>query len=715
MAKYIIGVDTGGTYTDVCVIDEKGGVTIGKAPTTPRDLVEGVMDALQNAAEARGISRRDLLTNATSFCQGTTIGTNALINRRGVKTGMITTKGFEDTIYIQRAIGRVDGLHPEEVLHQAAVKKPEPFIPKQLIIGVNERMDCFGKMVVPLNEEAVRVAAARLVAEGVEAIAIAFLWSNQNPDHEDQAARIVSEVAPQVFVNTSHKVAPLIREYGRFNSVMIDTYIGPIMIEWYKRLYERLRSEGLTREMLTAQVWGGVMPYHAMVPIGTVNSGPVGGSLASKRMAQLLEIPYVVATDVGGTSFDVSVIAKYEALRSREPPILRYRVNIPMVQITSIGAGGGTIAWADETGHLRVGPMSAGALPGPVCYSRGGTQPTVTDADLVLGILNPDYYLGGRIKLDQQAAADSIAALGNKLGLSTVDTARGVFDLQNAHMEDLLRLVVTGNGYDPRDFALFCFGGGGPTHGAIYGRALAFKEIYMFENSAAWSAFGIASSDISRIFSRHRYLRMPAEAEALNETFGELETEAIDEMQKIGFEPQEITLRREISMKFGRQVNVETIPVARKTYTQVDVDEICNSFVEYYRTLYGEGAAFIEAGIEIMTFLVHAAKPAVLPAIPKLALEGEDSSHALKGQREVFISEASRFVPTNIYSFERLRPGNLMAGPAIIESPTTTTFIQSAQTARVDQYRNLRVTEGSAPFSAPNSQRITDQFPADNG
>ena len=692
--NYSIGVDTGGTYTDVCVIDRKGYVTIGKAPTTPGRLDEGVVDALENAAQILGITRRQLLGDALSFCQGTTIGTNALINRRGVKTGMITTKGFEDTVYIQRAIGRVDGLHPDEVMHQAIVKKPEPFIHKRLIKGVAERMDSFGNVVTPLDRDGVRRAATELLREGCQAIAIAFLWSIQNPAHEEEAARIVAELAPDVFVNVSNKVAPLIREYGRFNSVVIDTYIGPIMVQWYKRLNERLKEEGFTREMLTAQVWGGVMPYRAMMPIGTINSGPVGGVLASKWIAELLKRPNVVTTDVGGTSFDVSVIANYEPIRARETLIMRYRVNIPTVQITSIGAGGGTIAWVDESGHLKVGPTSAGASPGPVCYGRGGTEPTVTDADLVLGIVNPDYYLGGRIKLDVDAASRSIEELGNKIGLGKVETAKAVFDLQNAHMADLLRLVVTRNGYDPRDFTLFCYGGGGPTHGAIYGRELGFKEMYMFGNSAVWSAFGIASADITRIFQRHRYLRVPVEAKVINETFSEIEKEALEEMEKIGFDRKEIVLRRELAMKFGRQVNMETIPVPSKVYRDQDLEDIYKSFLEYYQSLYGEGAAFIEAGLEIMTFIVRAIRPSVLSAMPKSDLAGQSSAPALKGKREVFLSEAGRFVPIEIYEFDRLRPGNVIAGPAIIEATTTTMFMLSGQVATIDEYKNVRIIEG---------------------
>ena len=694
MKEYSIGIDTGGTYTDCCVIDETGSVHAGKALTTPEDLTEGVMAALDDVAEQIGISRAELVRSATTICQGTTVGTNALINRQGVKVGMITTRGFEDTIYIQRAVGRVDGLHPEEVRHQAVVKKPEPLIPKNLIIGVGERIDCFGAEVAPLNEDEVREAAKKLVSEGVEAIAIAFLWSNQNPAHEDKAAQVVSEVVPDVLVNVSHKVSPLIREYGRFNSVMIDTYIGPVMRKWYDRLAAQLRDEGYSRELLTAQVWGGVMPYSAMMPIGTINSGPVGGAMASRRVAQLLEEPHVVATDVGGTSFDVSVIAGYEPLRAREPPIFRFRVNIPMVEIASIGAGGGTIAWVDELGHLKVGPVSAGSSPGPICYQKGGTQPCVTDADLVLGILNPDYHLGGRIKLDKESASRAIEDLGKKVGLDTIETAKAIFDLQNAHMSDLLRLVVTRSGHDPRDFALFCYGGGGPTHGAVYGRELGFKEIYMFEKSSVWSAYGIATSDVERLFAKHRYMRMPADVNAINSTFDELETEAMNEMERIGLRREDIVLRREISMKFGRQVNAETIPVPRKTYTEEDVTGICDSFVEYYRSVYGEGAAFVEAGIEIMAFFVRAVKPAALPQMPKLELEGEDSSTALKGQRHVFIPEEERFVPLNIYAFERLRPGNVAEGPAIIETPTTTMFILPRQVSRVDEYMNLRIREG---------------------
>jgi N-methylhydantoinase A len=671
-AEYTIGVDTGGTYTDVMVMDGQGNSYVGKADTTIPDLETGVLNALEDSAGQIGVSLGELLGRARVLCQGTTIGTNILINRNGVKTGMITTKGFEDTIYIQRAVGRVDGLSPEEVRHQAVLKKPEPFVPKTWIKGVSERIDSFGKVVIPLNQEEVKKAAKELVDDGIESIAICFLWSHLNPEHEVEAEKTISEITPGVHTVMSHKVAPLIREYGRFNSAVIDAYIGPIMVSWYKKLEEILRAKGFKEELLTAQVWGGVMPHYAMMPIGTINSGPVGGVIGSRRIGELVGLPNIVTSDVGGTSFDVSVIAQYQPIRGREPPIMRYRVNIPMIEVTSIGAGGGTIAWVDPAGALKLGPISAGAYPGPACYMRGGVQPTVTDADLVLGIINPDYYLGGRKGLNKEASIKAIGELGKKIGFDLAETAAAIFEIQNEHMADLLRLVVTRRGYDPRDFNLFCFGGGGPVHGPFYGKELGFKSIYVFPASSVWSAFGIASSDIQRVFTRYSYHRMPVPAEVFNKVFDQLEQEAVDEMVRIGFKSEAIILTRELSMKFGRQVNMETIPVQRKTYIQSDIDEICSAFVEYYRSLYGEGAAFVEAGMETMAFIVTATVSGTTPALRRQQLQPEDPSKALKGKREVFWKDKGAYVSTNIYDGERLKSGNVVPGPAVVEFPTTT-------------------------------------------
>jgi N-methylhydantoinase A len=684
--QYHVGIDTGGTFTDVIVIDSDGNTTIGKAETTPGKFEVGVLEALTDAAGKLGLSRKELLTSAASLVQGTTVGTNILINRDGVKTGMITTKGFEDTTHIMRAIGRIDGLSPEETRHAAMVKKPIPIVPKRLIKGVAERFDSFGNEVVALNRAEVEQATRELAAEGVQAIAVCFLWSHLYPQHELEAFEIVKGIAPDLYVDMSHKVAPLIREYGRFNTAVIDCYIGPIMVEWYRHLDDVLRGEGFGKELLTAQVWGGVMPYKEMLPIGTINSGPVGGVIGSRRIAtDLLGLPNVVTTDVGGTSFDVSIIAEGRHVYAREKPIMRFRVNIPMIDVTSIGAGGGTIAWADAGGALKVGPISAGADPGPVCYMKGGTEPTVTDAAVVLGLFDPEFYLGGRKKLNKEAAVSAVKALGDKLDMDVTETAAAIFDIQNEHMIDLLRLMVTRTGYDPRDFSVFCFGGGGPTHGAIYGKSLGFQSIYMFPASSVWSAFGLASADVSRIFDRSTFFRMPVDPQEFNNVCDELESQALSEMAGIGFNPDQVVFNREISMKFGRQVNVERIPIPRKTYASEDLDDICNSFVEFYRSVYGEGAAFVEAGMEAMAFHVTATVPLIRPALVKHPMGSADSSHALKGTREVRWNEGG-YVSTNIYDGEQLQPGNVVPGPAIAELPTTTILVPHDMALKIDEH-----------------------------
>jgi N-methylhydantoinase A len=684
---YHIGVDTGGTFTDVIVVDSDGTVVIGKAETTPGKFEEGVLNAIADAGQKFGLGLNELLQHTESFVQGTTVGTNILINRNGVKTGMITTKGFEDTTHIMRAIGRIDGLSPEETRHSAIVKKPVPISPKRLIKGVAERFDSFGNEVVPLNRDELLQATQELMAEGVESIAICFLWSHLYPKHELEAYEMVTKAAPNVYVDMSHKVAPLIREYGRFNTAAIDCYIGPIMVKWYQHLDKVLRSQGLNKELLTAQVWGGVMPYKNMMPIGTINSGPVGGVIGSRKVAtELLGLPNVVTTDVGGTSFDVSIIAEGRHVYAREKPIMRFRVNIPMIDVTSIGAGGGTIAWSDEAGALKVGPASAGADPGPACYMKGGTNPTVTDASVVLGIYDPNFYLGGRKKLNKDTAVKAVKALGEKVGMGLTETAAAIFDIQNEHMIDLLRLMVTRTGHDPRDFSVFCFGGGGPTHGATYGKRLGFKSIYMFPTSAAFSAFGLASADVSRLFDRSIYLRMPADPKQVNGICDQLESEALSEMKRIGFDSSLVVLHREISMKFGRQVNVERIPMPLKTYDEKDIAQIGDDFVEFYRSVYGEGAAFVEAGMEIMAIHVTASVPLARPSLIKRTIGSPKIDHALKGRRDIYWSDKKSYQLTPIYDGDKLEPGNVIAGPAVAELATTTIMVPHDSQLKIDEY-----------------------------
>ncbi len=690
---YIIGVDTGGTFTDCVVVDRRGDIAFAKAETTPEALEDGVIKSIEAAAGELGLTIEMLLERTRVVNQGTTIGTNILINRNGAKAGLITTKGFEDTIYIQRAIGRVDGLSPEEIRHATTCRKPEPLVPKELICGVTERIDCFGNIVIPLNVQEVEDAVEKLKAADVEAIGISLLWGFVNPCHEQQIKKVVQRKLPGIYCQSASIVAPTIREYGRTNTVVIDTYIGPPMIRWYGRLKKELQKRGYKHELLTMQVWGGVMPAGAMLPMGTVNSGPAGGVIGSRLMAGYLGIDNVVTTDVGGTSFDVSIVAGGRPIEAREPPIMRYRVSIPMIEIKSIGAGGGSIGWVDPAGSFKVGPMSAGSVPGPVCYRKGGASPTVTDADLVLGYLNPDYFLGGRIKLDKGAATQAVKKLGEKKGWGVTQTALAMFDIQNEHMSDLLRLVITSRGFDPREFVVFAFGGGGGTHAVFYSAPLGIKSVYMFPTSSVFSAFGIASSDIQRGFRSSVYARMPGDVEAiatlLTRTYRDLEDKAFNEMENIGFRREDVILRRDIEMKFGRQVNMESIEMAVKDYTPEDINDMQQRFVNHYMKIYGEGAAFVGAGMEVMAQSVTATiKSSIAPPISK-PLGSADSSAALKGERLAYFKENGDYVSTKTYDFLLLKPGNTIKGPAIVEATTTTFVIPPARTGMMNQYGQL--------------------------
>jgi N-methylhydantoinase A len=694
--EYVIGVDTGGTFTDCTVVDSAGGVHLGKAETTPEALERGVINGIADAARGMGLTIHELLRKTRVVNQGTTIGTNIIINRNGAKAGLITTKGFEDTIYIQRAIGRVDGLSPEEIRHAAVCRKPEPLIPKELIFGVTERIDCFGNIVIPLNLKEVEDAVDKLLHAGVEAIGVSLLWGFLNPEHERKVERIIRSKAPNMYCQIASNVAPEIREYGRTNTVVIDTYVGAPMIRWYRNLKKELGERGYNNELLTMQVWGGVMPASSMLPMATINSGPAGGVIGSRLVASYLGIDNVVTTDVGGTSFDVSVIAGGRPIEAREPPIMRYRVSIPMIEITSIGAGGGSIAWIDPAESLKVGPVSAGASPGPVCYGKGGVEPTVTDADLLLGYLNPDYFLGGRVKLNKDAALNAITKLGGKKGWSPLETAVNIFNIQNEHMSDLLRLVITRRGYDPREFVVFAFGGGGGIHSPFYCAPLSVKSLYMFPTSSVFSSFGTATADIQRVFRSSVHIRIGNDhakvAGPLNETYRELERRALDEMAGIGLRKKNVILTRDVAMKFGRQVNMETIDMPKKEYGSKDVKNMQERFVEYYSRLYGEGAAFVEAGMEIMSQSVTATvKSPVKPPVLE-PLGSTNPRKAMAGERPVYFEKYGDYVSTKIYRFLSLKPGNTVKGPAVVEAPTTTFVISPGQNGVMNGYGHLVVT-----------------------
>lgn len=696
--RYSIGIDTGGTFTDIVVMDiDMGATVISKAPTTPHDFSIGVMDAIGEAAKLMNFSRKELLKRCAMLKHGTTIGTNAIITRKGAKVGFITTKGFEDTTLIGRAIQRVDGLSEEEVRKMLFITKPEPLVPKSRLKGLYERIDFKGNIVVPLNVEDAKAQIRFLVEnEKVEAIGISLLFSFANPIHEQKIKGLINQMYPSrdLFLTSSHELVPLLREYGRANTVILNCFIGKVMADYLAGLDKKLREQGFEGRFLVMQANGGLLSWERVPPIRTLSSGPSGGVIATQFLASVLGHANVISTDMGGTSFDVSLIRDGRWGYEREPIISRWRVMLPMIKVDSIGAGGGTIARVDPTlGRLLVGPESAAAMPGPACYDAGGTEPTVCDADLILGFLNPDYFLGGRMKLNKAKAEQTIREkIAVPLQMDVVQAAAGIFTIINSHMAGLIRVIAMRAGLSPEEFVLYTFGGTGPMHAAYYAGELGIKRVYAFPASAVFSAFGITGADIIRTASFHLGYRMPVDASILNSKIKEYEGTLAQEMEAEGFRKQDLAFRHVFNMRWARQVLYHSMPLPAEEYkNDEDIKNLIERWAQDFERIYGKGVAYTRAGIEAVSMDIDCIGKVPKPALRRYQEEQSSPSSALlKGYRQVFFPQITKdFVRTATYEYGQLKPGNVIEGPAIIESSTTTVVIPPEKVARIDPYLNV--------------------------
>jgi N-methylhydantoinase A len=495
---YCIGIDIGGTFTDIVVVDDQGQLRIYKTESTPGDLSRGVVEGLRLASEDLGLSLTGLMSATSYFAHGTTAATNAFIERKGAPTGLITTKGFGDTVLIQRMMGFTAGLTEDQIPHYTCRAYPAPVVPPHLIKEVPERVDYKGAVVVKLNEEEARRTVRELVSSGAQAIAVCFLWSFRNPAHEQAMKRIIQEEAPGLFVSLSSELVPVIKAYERTATTCINAYLARVVASYISSLERELRDLGLPGPFFIMNSIGGVLsaqeaPNRAVTLLA---SGPTGGVIGSLYLAEILGHRNVITTDMGGTSFDVGLIVDGRPVVATTSVVEKYHILTPMINIHAIGAGGGSIARV-EGGHLKVGPESAGASPGPVCYGRGGSEPTVTDADVVLGIIDPDYFLGGRIRLDKAKAEAVIQEkIAGPLGMTLVEAAAAIRTVADSKMADLLRNLTLEKGYDPRDFVLYAYGGAGPTHCARYGSELNVKAIIVPATATVHSAYGAVASDI---------------------------------------------------------------------------------------------------------------------------------------------------------------------------------------------------------------------------
>jgi N-methylhydantoinase A len=698
---YTVAVDIGGTFTDVFATEDVTGRSYAaKVLTTPGDLQSGVMEGLSRLADEIGLDRADLLARAKRFVHATTQSTNAIFSFSGTPTAVLATRGFGDTLTIMRATGRVAGLSVFERHHYRRTQKPRLIADERDIFEIPERIDYTGTVVTPLDEDAVRRAARAIAARGYGAVAIGFLFSHKNPAHERRARDILLAEAPGLYVSLSSEVAPVIGEYERSATALFNAYVGPVIEGYLARLDGALRNAGLRQSLLVVQANGGVAIAAQTVPILTVESGPAAGVVGSATLARQLGSHNVIATDVGGTTFKVAVIEGGRWSNSKETVLNQYQLRLPMIDVASIGAGGGSIAWVDGP-RLRVGPQSAAAHPGPACYAQGGTEPTVTDADVVLGYLSPEGFLGGRMRLDrslaERAIAERIAA--PLFGGDVLAAAAGIRTVVDSQMADLIRKSTLERGHDPRQFVMMAYGGAGPGHAASYGAEIGMREIIVPFHATVHSAYGAALADVRFSLTHSDPMVLPAAPATIERIYQAMTARGDALLAEADIAPGMREIRRWVEARFRRQVHTIRVTVP-SVVDALTIATIAPTFEAEYERLFGPGSALKDAGIELLTFGIDAvgrvAKPEPEPASPS----GRTSPTT---HRPAYCPHRRRMIETPVYAGPELPPQTPIVGPAIIEHPGTTILVLRGQAATIDDYRNTRIAIQSAEREQGNA------------
>ncbi len=712
---YVVSTDSGGTFVDAVIVDGAGKLALGKAPTTPEDPAKGIVAAVGAAAERAGLDLRSVLARCAMFLNGTTVTTNAMIQRTGAKTGLIITRGFEDTLIIGRVRSRWVGLDETALADFKNVERPAPVVPTSLIRGVAERIDCFGKVVAPLDLVEAEKAIDELVSAGIESLAVCLLWSFKNPEHELAIAALARRKYPSLYVVASSQLVQSMGEYERANTAAVDAYLGPTLRTYLSNIGSSLAEAGYRGELLVMQSIGGLAPASGLLQaaVTTLQSGPAGGIIAAQKLGQIVGEPNVITADMGGTTFDVGIVVDGRPQTAKTSVMARNLLLVPAVEAISIGAGGGSLAWLDAANALHVGPRSQGARPGPACYGRGGTLPTVTDADVVLGYINPDRFLGGGMKLRADLAREAIKRhIADPLGTSVEEAAQAIYDIVNAHMADLVRSVTVGRGFDPRDFAIVAFGGCGPTHCTGFGPDCQPRRIIVPPAATVLSALGIAQSDIKHFHAR-TFVR-PADSasggqsallDELNAHFDELVALTTGQFEREGIRPEQRRFVRSVDVRYRKQVHELTIPIAKAGRAdEAALAAVIDDFVRTYERLYGAGSSIGKSGLELVTLRVEGI--AQLPRMNEVSRAERSSTSpvlAFLGRRKVWWKQLGGFRDTDAFQLEILACGNVVEGPAIIEAYGTSIPVHPGQRAQVDEWLNLVLDVSTAPQPARSS------------
>ena len=691
--RYRLGVDVGGTFTDATLIDETTGeIRVGKVPSTPGDPSIGFIEAVHRILRDAGAMPAEV----GYVAHGTTVATNALIEGKVARTGFVTTEGFRDMLEIARQV--------RPTLYDLLFEKPRPLVPRHLCFGAPERVDARGNVLTPLDEGAMRRVAEALRREGVASIAVCFLHAYASPAHERRAGEILREVFPEAMVSLSSEVAPEFREYYRASTTVINACIRPVVARYLRNIEVRLREEGLKAELLVMQSSGGVLTFAAASerPVFMVESGPAAGAIAATYLGGVLGYRDVISFDMGGTTakagliqdgaprvtkdYEVGATARAGVGASRGSG---YPIRTPVIDLVEIGAGGGSIAGVDSGGVLRVGPQSAGADPGPVCYGRGGTAPTVTDADLVLGRLNPDYFLGGEIALDVAAARRAIQErCADPLKMDVVAAAHGIVEIANAAMVNALRLVSIQRGYDPRDFVLVAFGGAGPAHANRLAAETEIPTVVIPMSPGTTSAMGLLVTDLKHDYSTTLIQRADlADLAAMAAVYGKMEAEGRATLAREGVRPEDTAFLRQVDTRYAGQSYELTIPLPGEGPGDADIARALDRFHAEHDRAYGYSAS--GEPVEFVNLRLTATGQIARPRLRELGTKGGDATQARKAVRPVYFAERDGYVECPIYDRYRLGAGCVIEGPGIVEEVDSTTVIHPGYQAEVDRYGNL--------------------------
>jgi len=685
MAKYRVTVDTGGTFSDFVFFNEESGeITITKVPSTPKEPFQAVLNGVKDLLD-QGVKAADI----SFFSHGTTVGTNTLLEEKGAKTGLLVTEGFRG---IYEVMEQTRGYGP--ATYDLFFEKPRLLAPPYYTEEIPERVDFRGEVLKPIDVESSLQAVRRLKKKGVESIAVCFLFSFLNPDHELRMKEIVAKEFPEANLSLSCEVLPQIREFYRMSTTVINGYIGPVVGRYLGLLEGRLREIGVTTPKLyIMQSNGGVSTFQraARKPVATVLSGPAGGVMASLGISQRVDLKNIITFDMGGTSCDVALIHKGTPVITTQGRINQRPISLPMLDIHTVSAGGGTIARVDAVGGVQVGPDSAGADPGPICYDHGGMQVTITDANLVLGVLHPDKFLGGRMKLNKPKAERLLEEkIARPLGLNLLEAADGILKIINVKMEEAIKAVSSQRGYDIRDFTLVAFGGGGPMHAGKIVLDLGIPSLLIPFAPGVTSALGLLMSDVKHDYVRSKLAPLKGlDPNEINRLFSQLIEQARQELRAEGFNESEMEIEASVDLRYAGQGYELTVPSPSPPLKPEDLDLLRQRFDSQHEQAHGHKAE--TEPVELVSLRLVSLGLVPQARLSPAAASGRKVEAARTGERKIFFGQEHGLLDCQIYSRELLEPGHAVSGPAVIEQMDTTTVIHPEQEAFVDSYRNMMV------------------------